>query len=101
MPNPERAVLPGQFTKVKILLDVREDAVVVPVKSLIVERGASYVYVMLPSGKVEKRFVEIGPEVDNRVVIERGLVAGEMVVVEGQHKLSPGMEVTYKTEEGE
>ncbi len=44
MPNPERAVLPGQFTKVKILLDVREDAVVVPVKSLIVERGASYVY---------------------------------------------------------
>ena len=49
----------------------------------------------------EAIWLEIGPEVDNRVVIERGLVAGEMVVVEGQHKLSPGMEVTYKTEEGE
>ncbi|WP_295728477.1 efflux RND transporter periplasmic adaptor subunit [uncultured Muribaculum sp.] len=102
MPNPERAVLPGQFTKVKILLDVREDAVVVPAKSIVVERGASYVYVLLPSGKVEKRFVEIGAEVDNRVVVERGLAAGEMVVVEGQHKLSPGMTVDYTTvEEGE
>lgn len=102
MPNPERAVLPGQFTKVKILLDVRENAIVVPSKSIVVERGASYVYVLLPSGKVEKRFVEIGAEVDNRVVVERGLAAGEMVVVEGQHKLSQGMTVDYTTvEEGE
>ena len=99
MPNPERAVLPGQFTKVKILLDVREDATVIPVKSIIVERGASYVYVLRPHNKVEKRFVEIGPEIDNQVVVERGLAPGEMVVVEGQHKLSPGMEVTYKTVE--
>lgn len=39
MPNPERVLLPGQFTKVKLLLDVRENADVVPLKSVIIEKA--------------------------------------------------------------
>ena len=46
MPNPERILLPGQFTKVKLLLDVREKATVVPLKSVIIEKGGAYIYVM-------------------------------------------------------
>ena len=42
---------------------------------------------------VEKRFVETGPEIANNTIIERGLVAGERIVVEGYHKLSHGMKV--------
>ena len=41
MPNPEHVLLPGQFTKVKALLDVREQATVVPQKALIIEKGRS------------------------------------------------------------
>lgn len=40
MPNPSRAILPGQFTKVRLLLDVREDATVVPRRSIVIEKGA-------------------------------------------------------------
>lgn len=101
MPNPERALLPGQFTKVKVLLDVRENALVVPAKALIVEKGGVYIYVLRKDSTVEKRFIEIGPEIGNNVVVERGLVAGELIVDEGYHKLSPGMTVRVAEEAGE
>ncbi len=93
MPNPDHALLPGEFTKVKLLMDVREDAIEIPSKAIDVEKGGAYVYVVLPDSIVEKRFVETGPEVGNDVIIERGLSAGENIVTEGYHKLRHGMKV--------
>ena len=85
MANPDHILLPGQFTKVRLLLDVREDAVVVPSKAIEIEKGGAYIYVVRPDSIVEKRFVETGPE--------WGLVRGEEIVVEGYHKLQHGMKV--------
>lgn len=93
MPNPRRELLPGQFTRVKMLLDVREDAVVVPLRALEIEKGGAYIFVVRPDEVVERRFVETGPELDNKIVIERGLERGENIVLEGYHKLSHGMRV--------
>ena len=93
MTNPERILLPGQFTKVKLLLDVREKATVVPLKSVIIEKGGAYIYVMRKDSTVERRFIELGPEFQNQVVVERGLAPGEDIVIEGYHKLNPGMKV--------
>ena len=86
-------LLPGQFTKVKALLDVRENATVVPQKALIIEKGGAYVFVMRKDSTVERRFIELGPEFGNHVVVERGLVPNEQLVTEGYHKLNPGMKV--------
>ena len=91
MANPDHILLPGQFTKVRLLLDVREDAVVVPSKAI--EIGGAYIYVVRPDSIVEKRFVETDPEWGNNIVVERGLVRGEDIVVEGYHKLQHGMKV--------
>lgn len=93
MPNPEQILLPGQFTRVRLLMDVREDALVVPTKSIVVESGGAFIYVVRPDSIVEKRFVELGPELKNTTVVERGIVAGEDIVVEGYHKLSHGVKV--------
>lgn len=93
MPNPDRVLLPGQFTKVRLLLDVRENATVIPQKALIIEKGGAYVFVMRRDSTVERRFIELGPEFGNNVVVERGLESGEMVVSEGYHKLTPGIKV--------
>ena len=93
MPNPGRVLLPGQFTKVRLLLDVIEDALMVPQKAVIIEKGGAYIYVVRRDSTVERRFVELGPEQDNYVVVERGVAAGEQVVAEGYHKLTPGMRV--------
>ena len=97
MSNPEHVLLPGQFTKVKLLLDVRENATVVPQKALIIEKGGAYIYVMRKDSTAEKRFIELGPEFGNNTVVERGLTPGENIVIEGYHKLSPGVKMRVGT----
>lgn len=91
LPNPDRELLPGQFTNVTLLLDVREDAVVVPTKAVEIEKDGSYIFVLRNDNIVERRFIELGPETGNNVVVERGLLPGEQIVVEGYHKLAHGM----------
>ncbi len=93
MPNPEQMLLPGEFTKVKVLMDVRTDAIEIPSKALEIEKGGTYIYVVRPDSVVERRYVETGPELGNEVVVERGLAVGENIVVEGFHKLRHGMKV--------
>lgn len=93
MANPDHILLPGQFTTVKLLLDVREDAVVVPTKAVVIEKGGAYIFVVRPDSVVEKRFIETGPEIGNNIVVERGLAPREDIVIEGYHKLSHGMRV--------
>ena len=93
MPNPDRNLLPGEYTKVKLLMDVREGALLVPNKAIEIEKGGSFIYVMRPDSVVERRFIETGPEMNNHVVVERGLSPHEYIVVEGFHKLSHGDKV--------
>ena len=93
MANPDRILLPGQFTKVRLLLDVREHATVVPTKSVVIEKGGAYIFVIRPDSVAERRMIELGPEIDNRVIVERGVIPGERIVVEGFHKLTHGDKV--------
>lgn len=93
MPNPQHTLLPGQFTQVRLLLDVREQAVAVPMKAVVMEKGGAYIYIARRDSTAEKRYIELGPQQENTVVVERGLAAGERIVVEGQHKLTPGMAI--------
>ena len=91
--NPNQKLLPGQFTRVKLLLDVRERSIVVPRKALSIEKGGAFIYVIRRDDTAEKRFVQTGPEIGNKVVVERGLGENERVVIEGYHKLVPGVAV--------
>ncbi len=93
MPNPQGVLLPGQSTRVQLLLDLIEGALVVPQKAVITERGGAFIYVVNKDLVAKKTFIELGAEFDNKVVVERGLKAGEMVVVEGHHKLAPNTKV--------
>ena len=89
--NPNQKLLPGQFTRVKLLLDVRERSIVVPRKAISIEQGGVFIYIIRRDNVAEKRFVQTGPEIGNNIVIERGLGENEAVVIEGYHKLVPGM----------
>ena len=90
MPNPDHDLLPGQFTNVTLLLDVREDAVVVPTKAIITEKSGAYIFVLRNDGIAEKRFIELRPAIGKKIVVERGLLPGEQIVIEGYHKLTHG-----------
>lgn len=97
MPNPDYVLLPGQITRVRLLLDVREDAMVVPSRALIIEKGGAYIFVVRPDSICEKRFIELGPEIGNSVIVERGLAPTEHVITEGYHKLTHGQKVRPTT----
>lgn len=99
LPNPNQILLPGQFTRVKLLLDVMDDVIVVPKKSIIIEKGGAFIFVIRPDSVAEKRFIEIGPEQDNKVVVTRGLSKNEKIVTEGYHKLTHGQKVVARTKE--
>ncbi len=81
----------------RVLKDVRTDAISVPAKAVEIERGGAYIYVVRPDSVVERRFVETGPEAGNNIIIERGVAAGENIVTEGFHKLRHGMKVLPQT----
>jgi len=97
--NPDQVLLPGQFTRVKLLLDVLQHVVVVPRKAISIEKGGAFIFVVRPDSIVEKRYIEIGAEQNNSMVVNRGLGASEKIVVEGYQKLTHGQKVISRTEE--
>lgn len=97
IPNPNQVLLPGQFTRVHLLLDVLQNVIVVPRKSLIIDKGGAFIYVIRPDSIAEKRFVETGYEQNNKIVIVRGLSPNERIVTEGYQKLSHGQKVIPRT----
>jgi membrane fusion protein (multidrug efflux system) len=90
-PNKERILRPGQFAKVRIVVDERKDAVVVPSRAIFEIQGQKNVYVVDENNKVIMRVVTTGPEYNNNVVIETGVNPNETVIYEGLLKVRPDM----------
>lgn len=99
LPNPQQVLLPGQFTRVRLLLDVLENVMVVPRKAISIEKGGAFIFVIRPDNIAEKRFVETGAEQDNKIVVTRGLSPDEKIVTEGYQKLTHGQKVIPRTPE--
>ncbi len=95
MPNPEGRLLPGENTKVKVLLDVVEGAITVPRVAVWGEGKEKYVFVVSSDGVVEKRPVSIGEIVGNIVIVTSGLTPGEMVATDKLDMLSDGITVNH------
>ncbi|EDQ02216.1 efflux RND transporter periplasmic adaptor subunit [Shewanella benthica] len=90
LPNPDKELLPGQYTNVRIKLSEMSNAIVIPQKATQVEQGGVYVMVVLPDHKVERRFIVIEHQGKMGVVVKSGLRAGELVIVEGMHRVRHG-----------
>jgi len=82
---------------VSVLLPVGEPRPIVSVhKDAVIARGGGYLVFAVVDGKAEARTVTLGKAVGVRMEVLSGLNAGELVVVRGNERLSPGQEVTYK-----
>ncbi len=98
--NTERKLWPGEFVRVTLRLTTQPNALVVPNQVVQTGQEGSYVYVVKPDRTVESRPVVTGNRVDQELVIEKGLEAGETVVLEGQLRLAPGSRVQVMTPAG-
>jgi len=87
--NKSHKLWPGQFNDVLITLATRKNAVVVPIQTIQTGQQGEFVYVVGADKKVELRRVT-SAAVGEEAVVEKGLAAGETVVVDGQLRLTPG-----------
>ncbi len=92
-PNPDRKLWPGQFVRVVLRLTTQPNGIVVPNQAVQTGQDGQYVYVVKSDKTVEMRTVVTGTRVDQDLVINKGLQAGEIVVTEGQLRLGPGSRV--------
>jgi membrane fusion protein (multidrug efflux system) len=92
--NPDRELLPGQFTRARLELETITNAVVVDETSIRIEQGGSYVMIVMPDDTVERRFIVLGPQRDGIVVVSSGLDADERVITEGMHRVQHGQRVS-------
>lgn len=92
-PNPDHALWPAQFVKVRLILDVLKDAKLVPGSAVQIGQNGPYVFILKPDSTLELRRVKPGQTQGDLTVITEGVQAGELVVVSGQLQLSPGMKV--------
>lgn len=93
--NRSRKLWPGQFTDVVLTLASRPNAVVIPTHALQTSQQGAFVYVVGPDNRVEVRPVTTAAA-GEEAVVEKGLAAGETVVVDGQLRLTPGAVVESK-----
>ena len=91
--NAERQLWPGEYVNVVLRMAVRQNALVVPNQAVQTGQDGTYVYVVKDDQTVEMRPVTAGLRVDQDLVIDKGLEAGETVVTEGQLRLAPGSRV--------
>jgi len=92
-PNPTRVLRPGQFARVRAVVDRVPNAVLVPQLAVQEQQGDKIVYVVESGDKVAFRPVSLGDRVDDFYIVSKGLKAGERVIVEGVQKVRPGMQV--------
>ncbi len=95
-PNHERALWPGQFTNVSLVLATDVGATVAPNTAVQPGQQGSLVYVIKADETVEARSVTVRRVHKQWSVIDKGLVPGERVVTDGQLRLAPGVKVTIK-----
>jgi multidrug efflux system membrane fusion protein len=92
--NSDRRLWPGQFARITLRLATVPHATVVPAQAVQTGQDGQYVFVVKQDSTVEQRPITTAQRVDQDIVIDRGLKAGETVVTEGQLRLEPGSRVT-------
>jgi membrane fusion protein (multidrug efflux system) len=88
--NQDRLMLPGQFVRVRLLGLTRHNAIVIPQRAVLQQMGRQTVYVVGEANKIASRDVKATGWTGSSWLIERGLVVGERVVVDGVQKIGPG-----------
>jgi RND family efflux transporter MFP subunit len=92
-PNPGRLLQPGQYTRIRVLLEERAGALLVPQAAVLESQGSASVFVVGADQTVQARTVTLGPRFEAEWVVEEGVKPGEQVIVSGLQHVRAGMRV--------
>jgi multidrug efflux system membrane fusion protein len=94
--NSDDSLWPGQYVVVTLTVGEQRDAVVAPAEAVLRGQQGQYAFVVKADGTVDSRPVTVGSSDEKQAVIDKGLAPGEVVVTDGQLRLSPGAKVQVK-----
>ncbi len=93
VPNPGTRLKPGMFVRVVLVLETRENALIVPEQALVPMGKDRFVY-RLAGGKAALAKIELGLRRPGEVEIRSGIAAGDTIILDGQLRLRDGASVT-------
>ena len=93
-PNPDRKLWPGMFVNVRVVTQVQDNGLTVPLDAIQQGPQGQFIFVVGPDHKVEMQPVSVRETLNGTALIDKGLSAGETVVVRGQYRLTPGTVVS-------
>ncbi|HEX4839880.1 MAG TPA: efflux RND transporter periplasmic adaptor subunit [Rhabdochlamydiaceae bacterium] len=94
--NEDQKLWPGEYLNVRLILETKKDAILLPKEAVQIGQDGPYVYVVKSDNTVELRKVKPGQKEEEQVIVESGVAPGETVVLEGQLNLYPGAKVVIK-----
>jgi len=91
--NPGDRLRPGQYARVRGVIERRKDALLIPQQSVAELQGIYQVAVVGSDNKVTIKTVKLGPQFHDMWLVESGLQAGEVVIVDGLQRVRTGVTV--------
>ncbi len=95
-PNPDNRLRPGQYARVRLVLDSQTLALLVPKRAVKERQGQHRVAVVKPNRTVEWRSIRVAESIGNAWRVDAGLKAGEWVIVEAVATMRSGVTVMPK-----
>ena len=92
-PNPDNVLRPGGYARVRAVVSMQHDALLVPQRAVSELQGSYQLAVVDPENKVNIRTVTVGDRVGNQWIITGGVNPGDRVVAEGIQKVRQGQRV--------
>ncbi len=94
VPNPDGVLMPGMFVQAQLPTGLAPEAILIPQQSVTRDlTGRPHVLVVNAQDKVERRALELGRAIGTFWLLDKGLEAGERVVVDGFQRIKPGDQV--------
>ncbi|ENG5979543.1 MULTISPECIES: multidrug efflux RND transporter periplasmic adaptor subunit VmeY [Vibrio] len=97
VPNPDQKLLPGQHIKVNLRDKNTKDVIVIPRRAVQTDLEGDFVMVMAEGSVAERRNVELGPQVEQGIIIREGLDQEDTVITQGLQRVRNGVEVRLQT----
>ncbi len=95
--NPEHKLLPGQHIKVNLRDKNTKDVIVVPRRAVQTDLEGNFVMVTTEGNIAERRNVELGAQVEQGIIIRKGLEQNDAVITQGLQRIRNGVEVSIQT----
>lgn len=95
-PNPDNLLRPGQFARVRIIMEEIDNGLLIPQRSVKELQGLYQVYLVNDTNAIEVRQVKLGAKVGSMYLIQGGLQGADRIVFEGLNLVRPGQKVDPK-----